>query len=208
MGTLSKERLLRFKDISWRYFNWLSVLEDAGITEVQDLQGQYLLKCPFHADKRPSFRIRVHEHNFHCFSCNAFGTVVDLMFRTSGINISEVQFMEQVLRRNPAMQRELGFESLFIDSKTLDPGFVGRRKFSATNHIGSSMPISVFKKRVQDIDPSWRGLVMSLSMMQDGERLENIVERLKRVNGGSNAKGTRDSVEVPLMSLEDIIKLD
>lgn len=202
MGTLSKDRLIRFKELSWHYFDWLSVLRDAGITEVQDLQGQYLLKCPFHPDKRPSFRIRVHEHNFHCFSCNAYGTVADLMYRLSSLSVSEAQYMDQLLKRTPGMQKELGFSSLFIDSDTLDPGFSGRRKFSAANHIGASLPLSVFSKKVREADDSWESLVFSLTLLQDGESMENV---LAQVNRMKNRKANGLSSEIPMLSLEDII---
>ena len=181
MGQLSVERLQRFEAISHLYFDWLTVLRDAGIKDIQDLQGQYLLKCPFHEDKRPSFRIRVHEHTYHCFSCNAYGTVADLMYKMSSQSIPKSQYYEQLLKRSPGMQRELGFSSLFIDAYTLDPGFEGRRKFSAANHIGSGMPISVLGKRVRSMGDTWENLVFSLTMLQGGETPEQIIASMKQI---------------------------
>lgn len=201
MGTFSKDRLLKFKDLSWHYFDWLTVLRDAGITEVQDLSGQYLLKCPFHPDKRPSFRIRVTEHNFHCFSCNAFGTVVDLMYRLSHTSLSESQYMEQLLKSSPGMQLELGFKSLYIDSKTLDPAFNSRRRFSATNHLGSGMPLSVFASRVKSVSNDWETLVFTLTLLQEGARMEDILAQLVRMH----SVVTPSQAEVKLLSLEDIL---
>ena len=180
MGQLSVERLRKFEDISHHYFDWLTVLRDANINDVQDLQGQYLLKCPFHEDKRPSFRIRVHEHNYHCFSCNDFGTVAKLMYKLSGTTIPQSQYYENILKRSPAMQNELGFSSLYIDAYTLDEGFQGRRKFSAKEHIGSELPLSVLAKRVRDSGDTWENLVYSLTLLQEGERPEVILSRITK----------------------------
>lgn len=209
MGELSKERMKAMEDASHLYFDWNTVLEGAGITEVQDLQGQLLLKCPFHADRRPSFRIRLAEHNYHCFSCNAFGTVIDLMWRVSGTAMSKAQYMEQVLRANHAMQQYLGFKSLYLDSKSLHEGFAVRRRFDVKTHIGSSMPVSVFNQKIKKHGRTWENLVFSLSMMQAGERLENIVAALdsKEVKA-SAAKTKEDAISLTSLLLEDVDEND
>ena len=199
MGELAKERLIRMKEASHLYFDWLSVLRDAGVRDIQDLQGQYLLKCPFHEDKRPSFRIRLNEHNFHCFSCNAYGTVADLMWRLSGQSMSEVQFMEALLKRNPAMQAYLGFNSLFLDHRSLDEGFNRRRVFDPKNHIGSSMPLSVLSRKVRSHGDTWENLVFSMTLLQEGESPETIISRLKKV-ASTNNRDTSDNV-ISLASL-------
>lgn len=198
MGQLSRERLRKFEDASHLFLDWMVVLRDAGITEIQDLQGQYLLKCPFHADQRPSFRIRVNEHNYHCFSCNDFGTVAKLMYKLSSQSIPQSQFYEQILKRSPAMQSHLGFSSLFIDAFTLDEGFNGRRRFSAKEHIGSGMPLSVLYREVRAQGDTWENLVYSLTMLQEGERPETIV---KRVKGIAESGRPASSPEISLMSL-------
>lgn len=198
MGQLSKERLRKFEDESHLFFDWLDVLRDAGITEIQDLQGQYLLKCPFHEDWSPSFRIRLHEHNYHCFSCNDFGTVAKLMYKLSSQTIPKVQFYERLIKCNPVIQSHLGFNSLFIDAFSLDEGFTGRRRFSAKEHIGSGMPLSVLFRSVKAQGDTWENLVYSLTMLQEGERPDTILHRIK----GIKEQGSPvNSPEVSLMSL-------
>lgn len=202
MGQLSKDRVDRMRDVSYKYFDWNTVLRDAGITEIQDLDDQLLLKCPMHPDKRPSFRVRLREHDCHCFSCGFWGRVIDLMYELSGKHVSKSQYYEQVLKRSPGMQQELGFSSLFIDAYTLDPGFQSRRKFSPKDHIGSGMPLSVFTKRVQGLGLTWENLVYSLSLMQEGESLENIYARMAKIQEIEKAQG-QERKQISLMSLVD-----
>lgn len=170
------------RDISYKYFDWMTVLADAGIKDVQDLDDQLLLRCPRHADKRPSFRIRLREHDCHCFSCGYWGRVIDLMYELSGKTIPSSQYYEQILKRSPGMQQELGFNSLYIDAYSLDPGFTGRRKFSSTDHIGSGLPVSVFSKRVKALGNTWENLVYSLTLFQEGESTESILSRMRKMS--------------------------
>lgn len=202
MGQLSRERLRKFEDNAHLYYDWLTVLNNAGVTEIQDLQGQYLLKCPFHEDWNPSFRIRLHEHNYHCFSCNDFGSIAKLMYKLSSQSIPQVSFYEQLLKSNPAMQQQLGFNSLFIDGNSLDAGFNSRRRFSAREHIGGGMPLSVFTRRVKAAGDTWENFVFSLTLLQSGESLENIVAQVEeQVGYKRSAKG--EAEEISLLSLID-----
>lgn len=205
MGQLSQTRFKAFVDASHLYFDWITVLNDAGVKDIQDLNGQYLLKCPFHEDWNPSFRIRLHEHYYHCFSCGDFGSVAKLMYKTSGTTLQQSQYFEQILKANPAMQRYLGFSSLFIDSKTLDPAFETRRKFSAKDHIGSSMPVSALARKVRGISDSWESLAYSLTLLQNGETTDNVCANM--MNMKKNTEQSTKSVErISLLSLTDDVE--
>ena len=206
MGHLSHERLSLFEERSWRYFDWLTVLNDAGIKNIQDLNGQYLLACPFHEDQSPSFRIRVKEHNYHCFSCNAFGSIVDLMWKLSGRSLSRAAFFDQILKSNPAMQVELGFKSLFIDAGTLDPALMGRRRFDPSSAIGMQMPMSVLSSKVRNISDSWEALVLSLTLLQEGEIPDNVYSRCKSILSGhpSAQSNVPADEKVSLLSLLEL----
>ena len=122
------------------------------------------------------------------------------MYELSGKTIPMSQYFEQVLKRTPAMQQELGFNSLFIDAFTLDPGFEGRRKFSPKDHIGATMPLSVFTKKVQSLGDTWENLVYSLTLMQEGESLEKIHSQLFHISENETVKPVE---EISLMSLLD-----
>lgn len=204
MGQFSKERMVALDNISWRYYDWLTVLGDAGVRDIQDLQGQYLLKCPFHEDKRPSFRIRVHEHNYHCFSCGAFGSVASLMWKLSETRLSQVQYYEQLLKANPAMQKELGFNSLFLDAKTLDPRLTKPRKFNPKSSIGTQMPVSALGRKVRAMQDDWKGLVYSLTMLQHGETTDNIYAQMCRVTN-EHVQVAASKERVGVVSLMDLL---
>jgi len=194
-----------FDEASWKYYDWLTVLQDAGIKDVQDLEGQYLLKCPFHEDYLPSFRIRLREHNYHCFSCNAFGSVANLMWKLQGSSMSQSQYYEQLLKANPAMQQFLGFNSLFIDSKSLDPALFGRRKFSAKNHLGATMPLSVLGDKMRSISNTWEGLVYSFTLLQEGENPDELLAKAKKVFSGDSSQVVAEEEK---LSLSDIALLE
>ena len=201
MAQLVVDRLRAMDRIAHQYFLWSNVLADAGIREVQDLSDQLLLKCPFHPDKRPSFRIRLDQHYYHCFSCNKTGSVLDLMYQLSGSTLSKSRFYEQVLKAHPGMQRDLGFNSLFLDEKTLDSGFLQRRKFSPTSHIGSDMPIKTLSSRLQKINNSWETLVYSLSLLQSGESTDNIYQSFAALQQRAPVAKDQTVTSVSLASL-------
>lgn len=214
MGNLSVERMQAFDEISWKYYDWLTVLQDAGITEIQDLQGQYLLKCPFHVDDYPSFRIKLDEHYYHCFSCGAFGSIADLMWKLSGQSYKRSKFYDNLLRVNQHMQAALGFSSLFIDSRTLDPALKIRRTFNPTNHVGSAIPISVLATNVRKMSDTWESLVYSLSLLQDGASPVEVQDKVKMVFSGMPGtvtdKSTSSKVGSPgvvkKMSLSELLE--
>lgn len=201
MGQLSQERMNRVREASYKYFDWKTVLAEAGVTEIQDLSDQLLLKCPMHEDWKPSFRVRLNEHDCHCFSCGFWGRVIDLMYELSGKQVSKSQFYDQVLKRTPGMQVELGFASVYLDAYTLDPALKGRRRFDPKSHIGSEMPVSVFSKKVRALGDTWENLVFSLTLMQEGESTDNIYSLQSKT--ASLSKETSGVTEISLMSLLD-----
>lgn len=74
-------------------------------------------KCPFHADKNPSFFVSVSKNRFNCFSCNKNGGY--LRFLTVYKNelehqeVSYYDVVDMVLKRSQSMQAFLGFNSIF-----------------------------------------------------------------------------------------------
>ena len=77
MGTVSRERMQKVRELSHLYLSWQTLLNDYDIKGVQDLDTQLLLSCPLHPDKRPSFRIRLNLNDCKCFSCGFYGRVID-----------------------------------------------------------------------------------------------------------------------------------
>lgn len=196
MGELSRERMERFKGISHKYFDWNIVLRDANIPIEQDLDDQLVIKCFRHPDKRPSCRILLKQHYCHCFSCGFGGKIVDVMFELSHTSLSKSQYFDQLLKASPGMRQELGFSSLFIDSKSLDPAFNTRRKFSAKNHIGAAMPISVLSDKVRkNCGDTWENLVFTLTLLQEGETTDAVYARVSKACN-TERSDKKDSVGV------------
>jgi DNA primase catalytic core len=51
--------------------------------------GQYMGLCCFHDDHNPSLSVNEVEGKFHCFGCNASGSVIDLVMKKEGLSIKE-----------------------------------------------------------------------------------------------------------------------
>lgn len=166
MGMLSNERLLAFQKVIHELYSWENTLETNGVTEFKQTADGFNCKCPFHADKRPSFFVHKNTNSFFCFSCRQSGNIGRLLFLLQEADTNEFAFYDHILRSNKYLQDTLGFNTLFIDSKTLSPEFDKRRRFSATNHLNQEMPIGTLTDRLKAFDPSWEMLVFSLSMLQ------------------------------------------
>ena len=46
-------------------------------------------RCPFHAEKTPSFFVIPDKGFFHCFGCGSHGTAIDFIMRARGLNFTE-----------------------------------------------------------------------------------------------------------------------
>ena len=50
---------------------------------------EYLGLCPFHKEKTPSFTVNEEKGFYHCFGCQAHGSVFDFVMETEGLNFPE-----------------------------------------------------------------------------------------------------------------------
>lgn len=48
-----------------------------------------LIHCPFHTDRRPSFKVYEKTNTFHCFGCGAHGSPVDFVMRFQNCGFKE-----------------------------------------------------------------------------------------------------------------------
>jgi len=75
-------------------------------TSIEKLVGQYLelrpsgqrfvARCPFHADRRPSFVVFPETQRFYCFGCREHGDVLSFLMRIENLTFGEAM---KVLRR-------------------------------------------------------------------------------------------------------------
>ncbi|MCY4144547.1 MAG: DNA primase [Gammaproteobacteria bacterium] len=49
----------------------------------------YKGKCPFHQEKTPSFHVYPDEGTYHCFGCNAHGSMIDFVMNTRNMTFPE-----------------------------------------------------------------------------------------------------------------------
>ena len=63
----------------------LRLVESAGIKLTKtgkDFSGL----CPFHEESTPSLKISPDKNVWHCFGCNAGGSVIDWVMKTNGVS--------------------------------------------------------------------------------------------------------------------------
>ncbi|MCZ2076636.1 MAG: hypothetical protein LC130_16765, partial [Bryobacterales bacterium] len=66
----------------------LDVLASYGIEAEKRGRG-YMARCPFHDDSTPSLSVDPIKNVFHCFGCNAGGTVIDFVMKKDGLTFRE-----------------------------------------------------------------------------------------------------------------------
>lgn len=66
----------------------LDVLAGYGIEAEKRGRG-YMARCPFHDDSTPSLSVDPIKNVFHCFGCNAGGTVIDFVMKKDGLTFRE-----------------------------------------------------------------------------------------------------------------------
>ena len=65
------------------------VCRSRGIELKRHGSRDWVGKCPFHQDKKPSFVVSPDKNLFHCMGCGAAGSVVDLVMKLDGLTFRE-----------------------------------------------------------------------------------------------------------------------
>ena len=52
-------------------------------------RNEYVVRCPFHDDRRPSLRLRADAGLWHCFPCGIGGDVIELVRRVRGVGFAD-----------------------------------------------------------------------------------------------------------------------
>jgi hypothetical protein len=85
---------------------------------------QMVMKCPFHPDASPSFFINDETRVCYCQSCGAGGGYTSFSYKLhkdflkSGLGYYSV--LQNILSKDPSMQVQLGFSSIFISTQIRD----------------------------------------------------------------------------------------
>lgn len=195
---MSTTRFATFIEQSVKFYDWDTILLEAGITQVSDKGEQYEITCPFHEDKRPSCRLTKATGQYHCFSCERRGTYTRFLWELQGQVNTYSQFCEQILKSRPDMQSACGFNTLFITEKTLDPAFDRRRVFSAASALSAGMSLTTLYSKVRAMGDTWENMVASLVLLQQDVAPEGVYATMKKQEIKVNAP-------IEQMSLLDII---
>lgn len=68
----------------------LDLLERYGVLAERQGNGtQFMARCPFHEDDKPSLSIDVGKNVWHCFGCQKGGSVIDFVMEIEGIGFKE-----------------------------------------------------------------------------------------------------------------------
>ena len=81
MARLPAEQLARIKS----EVSLLRLVEGEGY-EVTRQGKDYVIRCPFHEEDTPSLIISPKSNLFHCFGCEAAGSVIDWVMQTQNIS--------------------------------------------------------------------------------------------------------------------------
>jgi hypothetical protein len=101
-----------------------SALEVIGnYVELRRTGKEFIGRCPFHADKNPSFAVNEEKEVFYCHGCHESGDVIDFIQKIDGLTFPE------------ALQ-SLGIETT---SKRLAPPLTARRKRGAELAVAWAM---------------------------------------------------------------------
>ena len=80
MARIPQEQLDALK----REIDLVELVRARGV-ELAERGKDFLGLCPFHEESEPSFRVSPSKNLFHCFGCEAKGSVVDFVMRAEGV---------------------------------------------------------------------------------------------------------------------------
>lgn len=72
--------------------------------------ANYMGLCPFHNEKTPSFSVSPTKGIFHCFGCNAGGSVINFVMKTENLTFTEA-VKELAMRANIALPHLNGYDA-------------------------------------------------------------------------------------------------
>lgn len=81
--------------------NLLALVERQGYHTKKHGAKDYVISCPFHADKTPSCVITPKDNLFHCFGCGEAGSVIDWVMKTQGVSFRHA--VEILQQDNPSL---------------------------------------------------------------------------------------------------------
>ncbi|MBC8951174.1 DNA primase catalytic core [Xenorhabdus ehlersii] len=93
----------------------VAVLEQQGRQVIKRGKDRLVL-CPFHQEKTPSMVITPSKNLYHCFGCDAGGSVLDWVMKTENLSLRHAcERLRAMLGRNPAVEPLVDSSELLSD---------------------------------------------------------------------------------------------
>ena len=110
MARLSETEVSKLKT----QISLLRLIESQGYQPKK--QGKdYVIHCPFHEEATPSMVISPQSNLFHCFGCDAAGSVIDWVMRTRGVSF---RFACEILMEDAGLVAQGGTQTVSQNSTT------------------------------------------------------------------------------------------
>src|SRR5919108_4462189 len=104
MARIPQDEIERLKST----VNLVALVEASGL--VLERRGADLVcRCPFHEDNDPSLVITPAKNLWHCFGCNAGGSVIDWTMKLRGLSFRHAV---EILRTDPSLVTAKGKASV------------------------------------------------------------------------------------------------
>jgi hypothetical protein len=115
---VDKDKAEKVMDYTREKYSIVKFLQDRGLWN-----DSGTLKCPFHSETNPSFRVNVVANVYHCFSCESRGSYMSL-YHDYKVKVEEdgkgfYSHVQEVLSSDTFMQSILGFNSIYRNTETV-----------------------------------------------------------------------------------------
>lgn len=163
--------------------NILSVVGER--VELRKAGKEFVARCPFHADKTPSFSVNEDKGVFHCFGCGESGDVFDFVMKLDSVSFAQaakslgVECTASAPRpRNIARRRAAALLAGWMNEQHLEVGAM-LRELSQQIAIAQQIPDS---ELVESLNREW-------------EILSDIHADLQRPECAAELLEAKDSIE-------------
>ena len=99
MSRLSTAELERLK----QSVSLVRLLESEGY-KLHRQGKDYVMRCPFHQEKTPSFSVSVVKNCYHCFGCGASGSVLDYVMQSQRLSMGKaIGYLQSLIGQLPSV---------------------------------------------------------------------------------------------------------
>jgi DNA primase len=81
--------VIPFRSIATDAAAFVPVLVPRWLPDARDVGDKLLARCPFHAEKSPSFYVYKSDGHYHCYGCGAHSDMIALLAHLRGIDMKE-----------------------------------------------------------------------------------------------------------------------